>query len=142
MMRPPAVLLASFWAYITTAVLVFVAGMTLFLNRTSALDSLRTSSVGRQLSEAQLQQAATGGLVLGMALAVLFAALFGILAFRLQAGRNWARVTLSVLAAVNLVAIVFTAGTTPLGYLADGVALVAAVLSYLPPANTFIRQAA
>ncbi|EWC63438.1 hypothetical protein UO65_1115 [Actinokineospora spheciospongiae] len=75
--------------------------------REAARDSARASG-GGGLSEADIDTAVTAGLVFSGVIAVAFFALYLLFAFKMRAGRNWARITLTVLGALGLISGLFS----------------------------------
>ena len=84
-----------------------------------------------------------------IAFAVIFAALYVFFAFKMRAGRNWARITLTVLAALSLIqAFGYRANVTVngrvyetsalwQGILAAALSLIAIILMYVKPSNEY-----
>ena len=84
-----------------------------------------------------------------IAFAVIFAALYVFFAFKMRAGRNWARITLTVLAALSLIqAFGYRANVTVngrvyetsalwQGVLAAALSLIAIILMYVKPSNEY-----
>jgi len=84
-----------------------------------------------------------------IAFAVIFAALYVFFAFKMRSGRNWARITLTVLAALSLIqAFGYRANVTVngriyetsalwQGVLAAALSLIAIVLMYVKPSNEY-----
>jgi len=84
-----------------------------------------------------------------IAFAVVFAALYVFFAFKMRAGRNWARITLTVLAALSLVQAFGYRGTVTVGdqtyvashlwqgILAAALSLIAIILMWVKPSNDY-----
>jgi hypothetical protein len=84
-----------------------------------------------------------------IAFAVIFALLYVFFAFKMRAGRNWARITLTVLAALSLIqAFGYRANVTVngriyetsalwQGVLAAALSLIAIILMYVKPSNEY-----
>jgi hypothetical protein len=71
-------------------------------------------------------------------IALLFALVYLWLAFKLRAGRNWARITLTVLTALQVISLTAGQGTI-IGYLSVLVAVVGLVSAYLGASNQYIN---
>jgi hypothetical protein len=138
----PGTIEGAFWAFVASTVLGLVGGILLFVNRDALVDTLRTADRqrGGTLTDAQIDQAATITLVISVVIVVLIAALYLLFAFKLRAGRNWARIVLTVLTALHVISLL-TAQDTIFGYLAALAAVVGVVLSFTGPSNTYIAAA-
>lgn len=142
--RPPGTIVASFWCWLVSALLWVVGGVLILSARQSLVDSLRRSNsngtVAHPLTEAQIQQAANISVTAVIIVAVIIAALYALFAAKLRAGRNWARVVLTIIAVLALIYLVtrgFTS-TSLISYVGAILSVVAAVLSYLPASNAYI----
>jgi hypothetical protein len=126
---PPREVTISFWCYVVAAAIVLIGGLFTIGLRQSALDTLRANNTAH-LTESQLQATAT----VGIAIAVVIAGLYLLFAFKLKSGRNWARIVLTVVAAINLLSLVSVArqGGSPISYIGALAAIAGCVLSYLP----------
>ncbi|MEU5263293.1 hypothetical protein [Amycolatopsis sp. NPDC021455] len=135
----PGTIEGAFWAFVASTVLGLVGGILLFVNRDALVDTLRNADRqrGGTLTGAQIDQAATITLVVSVVIVVLIAALYLLFAFKLRAGRNWARIVLTVLTALHVISLL-TAQDTILGYLAALAAVVGVVLSFTGPSNAYI----
>lgn len=75
------------------------------------------------------------------AVVLLFTVIEAAIVPRLRVGRNWARVTLTVLAVLQIFNAVFSAGLNPFVAVMDIVAhLVAVVLMYVPASNRYFGR--
>jgi len=72
-------------------------------------------------------------------LAVIFAGLYVLFAFKLRAGRNWARIVLTVIAALDLLTLVSGSAGTVVGYIGALAAVIGCVMSYMANSNGYIR---
>jgi hypothetical protein len=77
----------------------------------------------------------TVSLVFVAIVGIVFAGLYLLFAFKARAGRNWARITLTVLTVLRVV--VLAIGFSLLSALSALVAVVAVVLLFLPASNQF-----
>ncbi|OXM61288.1 hypothetical protein [Amycolatopsis vastitatis] len=138
----PGTIEGAFWAFVASTVLGLAGGLLLFVNWDALADTLRTANRqrGGTLTDAQIDQAATITLVVTVVIVVLIAALYLLFAFKLRAGRNWARIVLTVLTALHVISLL-TAQDTVFGYLAALAAVVGVVLSFTGPSNAYIAAA-
>jgi hypothetical protein len=68
----------------------------------AARDSLRQSQ-GREPSQQDVDNLANASLIIGVIIGLLFIGLFVLFAYKMRAGRNWARITLTVLGGLSIV---------------------------------------
>ncbi|WIX75046.1 hypothetical protein QRX50_26220 [Amycolatopsis carbonis] len=135
--RAPSTVLGAFWLYLVSTVVAIAGAVVLVADKQTIVDAIRTAGRG-QLTDPQIQQAANVGLWVAVAVAVVIALIYLWLAFKLKAGRNWARITLTILTLLQIVSLVAGRGGTVLGYLSAGAAVVALVLAFLPPSNAYL----
>jgi hypothetical protein len=129
----PTTVQASFWVWVATVVLSLVGAVVGFAGSGDALAAARSANSG--LTDAQLQAIVTGTLIFAAVIAVVFAGLYLLFAFKARAGRNWARITLTVLTVLRLLAL--AAGVTLFGVITVVGAIVATVLLFLPESNQY-----
>lgn len=92
------------------------------------------------LSDTEIDTAVTFTQGVGIAVAAVIVLGYLWLAFKLKAGRNWARVVLTVLTLLQ-VGFLFVGGAPDtMSYVSCGVAVLAVVLSYLPASNAYISR--
>ncbi|MGQ0839272.1 hypothetical protein [Actinokineospora sp.] len=79
--------------------------VTLAVGREAMRDTARTTlqDSGTRFTEADLDAAVTAAMVFTGIVALLFVGLYVLFAFKMRAGRNWARITLAVLGTIGLV---------------------------------------
>jgi hypothetical protein len=130
----PTTVQASFWLWVVTVVISLVGAVVGFTQRDAALAALRSANV-QNLTDAQIQAAVTLGLAVAAVFAIVFAGLYLLFAFKARAGRNWARITLTVLTVLRLLSLI--AGSNLLAVISVVVAVVAVVLLFLPASNQF-----
>lgn len=135
----PGTIEGAFWAFIAAPVIGLIGGLMVFGNRDEIATTLRDSNRqrGGNLTDAQIDQAANITMITALVVAVVIAALYLLFAFKLRAGRNWARIVLTVLAALQLIS-VLTGQSTIAGYVAVLAAVVGVVLSFTGPSNAYI----
>lgn len=135
----PREVVISFWIWAATAALLFVGAILFILNRDTVAQALRQSPNGGQLTAQQLEQAASVAVGVGAAILLIIAALYLLFAFKAKAGRNWARITLTVLTALNALSALSGTSGGVANYIGLILAIVAVVLLYLPPSNAYFN---
>jgi hypothetical protein len=131
---PPREVTVSFWCYIAGAVIVLIGGLFYLGSKQTVLDTLRNNNTST-LTDTQLQAAANLAVGLVVVFAIIIAGLYVLFAFKLKAGRNWARIVLTIIAALNLLSLL--SGGTALSYIGTLAAVVGCVLSYLPNSSAY-----
>ncbi|MGW7536763.1 hypothetical protein [Amycolatopsis sp. NPDC054798] len=142
--RPPrpAAITGAFWAFVAAMLVGVAAAVFLFFSRDAVADAMRRANAqnATRLTDAQIDQAVTIGVVAGAVLAIAFSLLHLLFAFKLRAGRNWARIVLTVLTALQVVSLL-AGRTTVVGYVSAAFAVLGVVLSFLPEASQYIAAA-
>ena len=133
---PPREVTTSFWLYVAGAVIVLIGGLFSLGSKQAVLDSLRNANT-TGLTDSQLQSAASLAIGVVVVLAIIIAGLYVLFAFKLKAGRNWARIVLTIIAALNLLSLVTNRGGTAVSVIGALAAVVGCVLSYLPNASAY-----
>jgi len=135
----PGTINGAFWAFLASAVIGLLSAVLAIANKDALIEAARETNRqgGAQLSEAQLDQAATLVIIVGLVISAAFALLYLLFAVKLRAGRNWARIVLTVLTALQLISIIFSTNTL-VGYLSVLAAVVGVVLSFTTPSNEYI----
>ncbi|MFD2420848.1 hypothetical protein [Amycolatopsis pigmentata] len=138
----PTTITASFFGYLLSTLASVIAGVILLGSRQQLVDALRKANdtnTGNRLTEDQIQHAASLGQTTAIVVVVLFALVYLLLAFRLRAGRNWARIVLTVFVAFQVISLVTLQGTSAVSYISTGISVIATVLAYLPDSNAYLR---
>ncbi|HEX5117073.1 MAG TPA: hypothetical protein VFW65_17915 [Pseudonocardiaceae bacterium] len=136
--NPPGSITGSFWCYVAAAV-VSVIGALLFLGQKQTVANALRNANTTGLTEAQIQSAAGTVVTTALVLAIIFAALYVFFSFKLRAGRNWARIVLTIVAVLSLLSLLLNGGNLSiLGLIGDLAAVVGAILSYTPQSNQYI----
>jgi hypothetical protein len=130
----PGPVQVSFWLWVLTAVVGVVGAVVSLTQRDAALAAARAANL-QHVTDEQLQAAVTVSLVFVAIVGIVFAGLYLLFAFKARAGRNWARITLTVLTVLRVV--VLAIGFSLLSALSALVAVVAVVLLFLPASNQF-----
>jgi ABC-type uncharacterized transport system permease subunit len=133
----PTTITTSFYCYLASTVVSVVSALLLLGSKDTIADRLRSSNTSG-LTENQINQAAQIGLVIAVVVALLFALIYLWLAFKLRAGRNWARITLTVLTALQVISLATGQGTA-VGYVSVLVAVIGLVFAFLGQSNEYIN---
>lgn len=132
----PTTITGAFYCYLLSTVISIVSGLLLLGNKDEIANQLRGSNTSG-LTEQQIDQAAQIALIVAVVIALLFALIYLWLAFKLRAGRNWARITLTVLTVLQVISL--AAGqSSVIGYLSALVAVIGLVFAYLGASNEYI----
>jgi hypothetical protein len=134
---PPREIVVSFWCYLVAAAIVLVNGLVSIGSKQAVVTALHKTSP--TLTPSQLDSAATGAVAIAVVLAAIFAGLYVLFAFKLRAGRNWARIVLTVIAALDLLTLVSGTAGTVVGYIGALAAVIGCVMSYMANSNGYIR---
>lgn len=139
--NPPTTILAAFFGYLVSTVIAVGGVVVLFQEKHKILSALRSANArsGGNLTQAQIGHAATVAQAVGIAVLIVIALIYLVLAFRLKAGRNWARITLTVITILQAISLVTAQGTI-LSYISTIVAVIALLASYLPESNAYLRR--
>ena len=138
-LTPPSTIIAAFFGFLASTAASLVAVVVLAGSRQQLVDTLRESNPNN-LTEEQIQGSATLGLGFAIGVALVIAVVHLWLAFKLKAGRNWARVVLTLITLVQLASVIGTQGDTVVGYASCAVAVLAVVLTYFPASNAYIAD--
>lgn len=133
--KPPASIEVAFWIWIVSAVVSLVFAVLAPRAKGNILDSLRQSKPPG-LAPSQYDHTANVLITVLVVQLAVFALLYVFLAYKVRSGRNWARLTLTVLLIIGVVYGLFNGSL-----LSSGVGLlisaVAVALVYLPSASAF-----
>jgi len=128
----------AFWLYVAAAALSIVSLIislaTLGPQREAAQRQLEAS--GQPVSGSTLDAIITAGVVISVIFAIIWVAVYVLFAFFMKRGANWARIVLTILAALSLLNILSSYGVGALQALA---AIVATILIWLRPANEYFQ---
>lgn len=134
-LRPPAPVLAAFWIWIAGAVLSLVFAVITPREKSAIVDALNRAKPPN-IAPSQYDEYANVLITTTIVTLVLFAALYVFFAYKVRAGRNWARMTLTVLVIIGVAYDAYTGAllSSGLGLL---ISLVAVILVYLPSASAY-----
>jgi hypothetical protein len=130
-------MVAAFFGYLVSTISALVGAGLLLGYRDELAAALRTANT--RLTEDQIQHSATVAQAFGIAVLVVLALLYLFLSFKLKAGRNWARIVLTIVTLLQVASLVATSGTA-VNYVSTAISVLALVLSYLPPSNAYVTQ--
>jgi hypothetical protein len=127
------------WGFLIAAVIGLVGGLLVLGNRQEVINELRAAEKpGTAVSNADITTLANVSIGIAIVIAVVIAGLYALFSFKLKAGRNWARILLTIVAALALLSLVQDHGGSWLSYVGEAAAVIAAVLSYFPDSNEYI----
>ncbi len=148
---PPTQVTAAFGIYLLTA-LISLISVVLTLNSDVWEQAIRESGATAQdlngVSVDTLVSVAKG---ITVAVGMIFLALYLFFAFKMRAGRNWARITLTVLSALSILSVTSTGSvtvadrtyssslSTTTGWIGAALAVAAIVLMFMAPSNEYFR---
>ncbi|WP_197220608.1 MULTISPECIES: hypothetical protein [Bacteria] len=131
-MPTPTTVKISFWIFLIGLVLDVVAGIIMVISG---------AALAASGSSATVEGTTAGGAVFiatGI-IALVFAAIQLLILWKMKAGRNWARIVLTILEILSLGSL-FT-GTSGIGITAVVFGVVAVVLMWVPVSNAYFRRA-
>jgi hypothetical protein len=140
----------SFMLWIVNAAISLIGGVIgLFVSSQSVRDAVRKSleKTSSTVTEADIDTAVNVARTVGVVIGVLFLALYLLFAFKMRAGRNWARIVLLILGVLNILGTVFALanGTTPgvgiaINVVQAVIVIAAVVLMYRPDASQYFAS--
>ncbi|WP_326836162.1 hypothetical protein VSH64_14770 [Amycolatopsis rhabdoformis] len=133
----PTTIQVAFWAFIASAAIGIVGGLLKLGRRDEFIDTVRTSN--SNLSQDQLNLAANIAIGVAVVIAVVIALLYLLFVFKLRAGRNWARIVLTVLTALQVISLVSgNNGSDWVNYVSAVAAVIGVVFSFVGDSNAYI----
>jgi H+/Cl- antiporter ClcA len=141
---PPTTVANAVWLMYARAALGLIGALAGYSTR----DTLKDKIVAEhpEYDKAKVDQVLNAALVLGIAIAVIIAVLYVLLAIQVRNGKNWARIVTLVLAAFGLLSFpavlaqIHTSLTILAGALGALLNLGILVLLLLPPSNAYFRR--
>jgi hypothetical protein len=134
---PPREVAVSFWCFVAAAVVVLIGGLLYLGAKQALLDTLRSNNTSR-LTDSQLQTTADVAIGFFVVVAVIIAGLYVLFAYKLRAGRSWARTALTIVVVLHLLVVLFILGGTLVSYLGAIAAIAGCGLSYLPNSRAYL----
>ncbi len=132
--NPPSTIIAAFFGFLVSTVSAIAGGLLVLSARDEIAAALRRANP--TLTQDRLDRLTLLAQAVPVAIAAVIALVYLWLSFKLKAGRNWARVTLTVFTLLQAASLLTTEPSWA-AYLSCGVAVVATVLSYLSPSNRY-----
>ena len=145
----PGTVVGAFWLWIAAAAAAVVSGVLVFTSDVWA-QALAVAGGRATISGVSVVTLISTVKTIAIVFMVIFVALYVLFAVKMLAGRNWARVVLTVLAALTIVGsfsaqasvtidgTVYSAGSSQaLRWVQLGLALVALILMWLAPSNAY-----
>jgi hypothetical protein len=133
----PTTITTAFYCYLVSTVISVVSGLLLLGDKEEIANRLRQANTSG-LTADQIDKAAQVGQIVAVVIALLFALVYLWLAFKLRAGRNWARITLTVLTVLQVLSLTAGQGTI-IGYLSVLIAVIGLVFAYLGTSNQYFK---
>ncbi|WP_236792590.1 hypothetical protein [Amycolatopsis sp. GM8] len=134
----PQTITVAFYCYLLSTVVGIVSALLSLGNKDQIADALRRSNTSN-LTESQIQDAASVALVVAVVIAALIALIYLWLAFKLRAGRNWARIVLTVITALQVISLATGRTNDVVGYIALVIAVIGLVFAWLGASNEYIQ---
>lgn len=135
---PPTQVTTAFWLYIAAAALSIVSLIislaTIGTSREAVQRQLEAS--GQPISGSALDAIIAGTVIISVVFAIIWVGVYVLFAFFMKRGANWARIVLTILAALSLLNILSGYGVGALQALA---AIIATVLIWLRPASEYFQ---
>jgi hypothetical protein len=137
-LRPPVPVQAAFWIWIAGAVLSLVSAVLTPREKASIIGALRSAKPAG-IPPNQYEQYAQTLIVVSIVTLVIFAGLYVFFAYKVRSGRNWARMTLTVLMVLGVAYDAYT-GTLLSSGIGLLVSVVAVILVYLPQSAAYFAR--
>ncbi|TNC23575.1 hypothetical protein [Amycolatopsis alkalitolerans] len=134
----PSTITTAFYCYLASTVIGIVSGLLVPGNQGEIADALRRANTAH-LTESQIQDAARIAVISAVVIALLISLIYLWLAFKLRAGRNWARITLTVLTVLQVILLASGRGGSVVGYLALLLAVAGLVFAWLGASSQYIQ---
>jgi hypothetical protein len=147
---PPGSVNGAFFIYLIAAVLAVIA---IILTLTSNVWEQAIADSGADTSGVNVHSLVNTVKIVSVVFGVIFIALYLLFAFKMRAGRNWARIVLTVLSGLSIISSVSTtttavtvnghvyksSSTQLTGWIGVILAVIAIVLMYLPASNAYFK---
>lgn len=141
----PQTVTVAYWLYVVGAILGLVGAIVvgvLIPNSIAVAGGATTQALqGQDTGGVDVNGAVVGvtiaSAVFSIVLTVVYSILFFVFARKFRAGKNWARIVLAVIAALQLFGVLGAYGIGALHFL---VVIAALVLSFLPASNAWFRE--
>ncbi len=125
----------SFWIWIAGAALSVISALLAFTQKDELAKTMRENPGTAGMTPQEFDAAVNFGLIFAVAIGIVLAGLYVLFAFKARAGRNWARVVLTVLTALGLLSMLLSRSLS--GLPTTVISVVAVVLLYLPNSKAY-----
>ncbi|MEV7046290.1 hypothetical protein [Amycolatopsis sp. NPDC051061] len=132
----PITVVGAFWCFIATTVIGLVSAALIVLDKKPFEDAAHDANLAQGVDTDRVADAST---IVVAVLSVIIALLFVLFAVKLRAGRNWARIVLTVVTALDVVSILVNGGSV-LGYVGLVFAVLGVALSFAPASNAYFTS--
>jgi hypothetical protein len=129
----------AFWIWVVSAVVNIVGGLLVIGQKDTFVRSLQQHPP-KGVNPSQYDSIASASIAVTSTGAIIFAALYVLLAWAMLTGRNWARITLTALTVIGVLFTLFS-GTSLYTLIGLVVALLALALLYLPVSGEYFAAA-
>ncbi|MTD56251.1 hypothetical protein [Amycolatopsis pithecellobii] len=134
----PTTITVAFYCYLGSTVIGIVSALLLLGSKDQIVDTIRRNNTAG-LTESQIQNGANLILIVSLVVALLISLIYLWLAFKLRAGRNWARITLTVLTVIQLISLATGRASGVVGYIALVLAVAGLVFAWLGTSNEYVQ---
>jgi hypothetical protein len=129
----PITVVGAFWCFLATTVIGLVSAALIVLDKKPVEDAAHDVNLPQGVDADRIADAST---IVVAVFSVIIALLFVLFAVKLRAGRNWARIVLTVVTALDVVSILVNGGSV-LGYVGLVFAVFGVALSFAPASNAY-----
>ena len=138
--KAPVPVKIAFWIWIVTAALMVISAVLTVLSKNDILNTVRKNPP-KGLDASQLESYANEVVTIIAAISIIFAAFYAVMAWAMLKGKNWARITLTVVAVVGVVITLFSGISSYFNLIGLLLALLGLILVYLPQSSEFFNAA-
>ena len=149
---PPQTVKIAFLTYVLAAAVSLVTLIALFTSDVWD-DAIRDNPGAFTSSGMSAEDAINAAKIVSAVVAIVFLALYLLFAFKMRAGRNWARIVLTILSALTLLSRFTASGAVEIGgteyvdttsqitgWIGAVLALVAIIAMYAPASNAYFKE--
>ncbi|WP_431878506.1 hypothetical protein [Amycolatopsis sacchari] len=137
---PPKPVKASFWLWVSSAVVFVIGYAVIFFARGRFMDDIVKANRNPAVSAEQIRSGTTVLLAVLLVGAISFAVLYTLFAYKARQGTRSARTVLTVLMAVTVVFQLVQPFANVITLLATLLGLIALLLMYLPQSNPYFPK--
>lgn len=135
----PKQVVIGFWLYLAAAAISLISLIVSLatVGATKSAIQNQLAAQGQKVTQAQIDAAVTGGVIIAVVIGIIFIAAYVLFAVLMRRGANWARIVLLVLTVLSLFDILSGFG---LGALRTVLGVIATILVFLPAASEYFRS--